>query len=320
MTTRPILLTGSAGFVGGYIDPMLRAAFPERPLVPVVRVPPAPAGGQAVDLTERETTERLVADVRPGVVVHLAAHSSVGTARLKPSGVWRDNVDASTWVARAVARHAPDATVLVASTAEVYGRNLNRGPADEATPPAPSGPYACSKLAAEHVFRSLLPDTAQLVIVRPFNHVGRGQSENFAIPSFAAQLARIEAGLEPPVLRVGNLQAERDFLDVRDVADCYVSLLRQAADLPRRLLVNVARGQAVSIQSLLDILLGLARVPVEVEVDPVRLRPNEVPVATASTRLLSTLIEWPPKRPLRETLADVMEEKRQAIHARAEVS
>lgn len=313
MNGRPILLTGSAGFVGTCIAPMLRAAFPDRELVPVVRLPPAPQGIRTVDLTHCAATDRLVREVRPGIIVHLAAHSSVGTARLKPSAVWRDNVDGSSWLARAVARHAPDATVLMASTAEVYGRNLNQGPADECTPPAPNGPYASSKLASEYVFQSLLPASAQLIIARPFNHVGRGQSENFAIPSFAAQLARIEAGLAPPTLHVGNLLSERDFLDVRDVARCYVDLLLIASRLPQRLVVNVARGKAVSIQSLLDILLGLTAVPVEVIVDPTRLRSNEVPVATAGTDRLRKLIDWPPSRPLEETLADVMEEKRARI-------
>lgn len=317
MSARPILLTGAAGFVGTCIAPMLTEAFPDRDLVKVVRKPPAPDGVRTVDLTFRKETDALVRDVNPSIVLHLAAHSSVGTARLKPSGVWRDNRDASAWVARAVARHVPDATVLLSSTAEIYGRNLNLGPASEDTPPCPTGPYASSKLASEHVFATTLAPETRLIIVRPFNHVGRRQSENFAIPSFAAQLARIEAGQSAPVLKVGNLAAQRDFMDVRDVAGTYVSLLKMADSLPNRLTVNVARGEAQTMQSLLDILLDLTDANVSVEVDPSRMRPSEVPVATATTDRLASLMPWPPQRSLRETLADVMAEKREQVREAA---
>lgn len=314
----PILLTGSAGFVGRVIAPLLARAFPDRELVAVVRRPPAPPGGAACDLTVRADTEALVQRVRPGIVVHLAAYASVGLARQTPSAVWRDNVDASVRVARAVAQHAPEAIVLLTSTAEVYGRALSAGPATEATRPRPGGPYATSKLASEHVFATTLPGSARLIVVRPFNHTGPGQSEHFAIPSFAAQIARIEAGLAPPEITVGNLLAARDLLDVADVADGYVQLLARClgegrSRLAARLTVNVARGVATPIGDVLATLLGLSRVAVTVRVDPARLRPNEIAVATATTDRLAGLIDWPPSRPLAETLAAVLEDKRRMV-------
>ncbi|WP_420394120.1 NAD-dependent epimerase/dehydratase family protein [Acuticoccus sp.] len=315
MSARPILLTGSAGFVGRTIAPMLREAFPGRALVEVVRSPPAPAGGAAVDLTGRAATDRLVRDAAPGIVVHLAAYSSVGLARRDPDAVWRDNVDASLWVARAVAQHVPDALVLATSTAEVYGRALVGGAVDEATVPRPNGPYACSKLASEHAFVATLPASVKLILARPFNHTGPGQSENFAIPSFAAQLARMEAGLVPPRLKVGNLKAARDFLHVADVAATYVRLLAMADRLPQRTLLNVARGVATPIEAMLDVLLRLATVDVAVEVDPARLRPNEIPVATTRTERISRLMDWPPRRCLVDILRDVLDDKRAEVRA-----
>lgn len=317
MSDRPILLTGSAGFVGRTIAPMLRAAFPNRQLVEVVRDPPAPEGAWAVDLSGRAATETMVRKVRPGLVFHLAAFASVGLARLDPDAVWRDNVDASLWVARALAAHAPDATVLVTSTAEVYGGALNGPDVDESTGPRPSGPYACSKLASEHVFRTTLPRTAKLIVVRPFNHTGAGQTENFAIPSFAAQLARMEAGLAPLVLKVGNLKAKRDFLDVRDVAQTYIGLVKRAGELAERTVVNVARGVATPVEDMLDMLLAMATVDVRVEIDRDRVRPNEIPVATARTDFIRSLVDWPPQRPLIETLREVLDDKRRTVGSAA---
>jgi GDP-4-dehydro-6-deoxy-D-mannose reductase len=309
----PVLLTGSAGFVAPYLMPRLAAAFPGRPIVPTVRVPPAPESGLAVDLTDPRATDAMVARVRPAVVVHLAAHSSVARASRAPAAVWRDNRDGSYWLARAIARHAPEATVLAASTAEIYGKNLNLGPASEDTPPAPHGPYATSKRAAEVVLDRVLPHTARLIVPRPFNHTGPGQGETFVVASFAAQIARIEAGLSPPRMMVGNLAAERDFMDVRDVAACYVALLAAADGLPSRSVFNVARGEATPVRTLLDMLLALSAVSVDVTVDPARLRPNEIPRATARTDKLARLVPRPCSRSLAETLSDVLDDQRARV-------
>lgn len=305
-----LLLTGSAGFVGKVIAPLLREAFPAMDVVEVVRGGTPPQGGAAVDLTHREATRALVARVKPSLVVHLAAYSSVGLASKHPTAVWGDNVIASCWLAEAISAEAPEANVFVSSSAEVYGRALKDGPATEETAPRPYGPYATSKLASEHAVATILPETTPLLIVRSFNHTGAGQGEAFAIPSFAAQLARIEAGQSAPVLRVGNLSAERDFLDVRDVAAAYVALMAKMDAMGPRTVLNLARGETVAIQSVLDALIGMARVDVSVEVDPERLRPNEIPIATAGTDRLREFIAWPPARSLQETLKTVLDDKR----------
>lgn len=313
MAEGAILLTGSAGFVAPYLAPRLADAFPGRQMVKVLRTGPAAAGERVVDLADPEASDALVASVRPGIVVHLAAHSSVAKAAQAPSEVWRNNRDGTFWLARAIARHAPQALVFMASTAEVYGRNLVLGPADELTPLAPRGPYALSKRASEYVLEHMLPASARLIIARAFNHTGPGQAETFVVASFAAQLARIEAGLAPPTIRVGNLEPKRDFLDVRDVAEAYVGLLKGADRLEPHTVVNVARGEAVSIREILDMLCSLARVKVVVEVDERRVRPNEVPVATAVSRKLASFLPWPPRRPLIDTLRDVLEDQRARI-------
>jgi GDP-4-dehydro-6-deoxy-D-mannose reductase len=307
---RPILVTGSAGFVGRHVTPLLGEAFGGVPVVATARRLREGVQCRAVDLTDPAATDRLVADTRPAMVVHLAAHASVGSARFRPDGVWRDNRNGAYALAAALARHAPDATVLLASTAEVYGRNLRLGPATEETPPAPIGAYAQSKLAAEFIFATVLPPTARLIVARPMNHVGRGQGEAFAVASFAAQIARIEAGLVPPVIRVGNLDVARDFLDVRDVAASYATMLRAAERLPQRAILNVARGEPVTIRTVLDTLLSLSSAQVSVEIDPRRVRPNDIPRATARAYRLKSIMPWPPARTLDETLADVLDDHR----------
>lgn len=317
MNDRPIVLTGSAGFVGKIIAPMLLEAFPDMPLVEVMRGPEVPDGKVACDLSIKDQIFSLIEKTRPAIVVHLAAYSSVGLSRQNAEAVWRDNVTASVWLAQAIDAFAPDAFVLAASSAEVYGRALNDGLVTEATRPRPAGPYACSKVAAEHAFEVMLPDTAKLVIARPFNHIGAGQTETFAIASFAAQLARMEAGLVPPVLKVGNLSAARDIMDVRDVAATYVELLKRRDQLPARSIINVARGEATTIESLLEKLRAMATVDVKVEIDPTRLRPNEIAVATAGTDRIAALMPWPPQRSIDETLREVLEDKRRMVRKAA---
>lgn len=316
MLAGPILVTGSRGFVARHLLARLAEnGCGARDVVCVSRRSPAPDGGHALDLADAEATDALIRTVRPATVFHLAAQSSPARARLAPSQVWRSNRDATYRLARAIARHAPQATVLFASTGEVYGLSLAAGPADESTPPRPAGPYAASKRAAEAVLETFLPETARLVVARPFNHTGPGQDEAFVVASFAAQLARIEAGLAPPCIEVGNLSPERDFLDVRDVVDCYVRLAEGGCGLPHRLVVNIARGTPVPVGEVLRTLIGLARCEVSVRVDPERWRPADVPVATADTARLSRILAWPPARPLADTLSDVLEDKRAAVAA-----
>nr|WP_232372215.1 NAD-dependent epimerase/dehydratase family protein [Acuticoccus mangrovi] len=309
-------MTGGAGLVGPYVADRLATRFPDRSIVRTVRYAGdlrAAPDVVAVDLADAADADRLIRDVKPSLVVHLAGASSVALARTAPSAVWHNNRDAAWCLARAIGRHAPEAVVLFSSTAEVYGASLNLGPASEDTPPLPRGPYPNSKRAAEVIFARDLPESSRLIVARPFNHTGPGQTETFVVPAFAAQLARIEKGLIPPRMVVGNLETERDFLDVRDVADAYVRLLAAAERLPRRLVVNIARGEAVRIRDILDRLVALSGLDVTVSVDPARVRPNEVPRATARTDRLTSLIDWHPSHSLDETLQSVLDDQRARI-------
>jgi GDP-4-dehydro-6-deoxy-D-mannose reductase len=183
----------------------------------------------------------------------------------------------------------------------------------EDTPLQPASPYGLSKLAQEQLaLRSAAEDGLDVVVARPFNHVGPGQNAEFALASFAHQIARIEAGLAPPVIRVGNLETRRDTTDVRDVVDAYLLL---AARGRRGEVYNVCSGQAPVMRDLLDRLCALAAVPVRVEIDPDRLRPNDVPCLVGDASRLAEQTGWSPRVPLERTLQDILNSARAAVRA-----
>lgn len=303
------MLTGGGGFVGRYLREALDKCDPAPT---VIGLDIAGEGVHAaVDLTDADALDALVARERPDAVIHLAAQASVGaTSNGAALRTWAVNLGGTLNLAIAVARHVPDASVLFASSSEIYGGAFGASPIEEDATPDPVNEYARSKLMAEHVLAQVLPPSARLVVARPFNHTGPGQSEKFVLPSFAGQIARIEAGQQPPVLRVGNLDAKRDFLDVRDVVAAYIALLAAMPGLPHRFTCNIATGSAQPLRTVLESLRRLARVPFEVEIDPARLRPSDIPYAAGCADRLLTATGWTPTTPLEATLAEVLDDAR----------
>jgi GDP-4-dehydro-6-deoxy-D-mannose reductase len=175
-------------------------------------------------------------------------------------------------------------------------------PLTEACAPNPVNPYAASKAAGEAlVLGEARSFNLDAIITRAFNHIGPGQNERFAVPSFAAQLASIANGGEP-VLLVGNLEAKRDFLDVRDVVAAYVALAERGESGE---VYNVCSGTAASMREILAELIRIAHVPVEVREDPSRMRPADVPLIYGDNSKLRSHTSWSPQIPLRRTLQDV---------------
>jgi GDP-4-dehydro-6-deoxy-D-mannose reductase len=306
-----ILLTGGGGFVGRYLAPALAKRFPAHRRVILCLEDSAglPLGWQreVADITDEAAAGKAISQHKPSIVVHLAAQSSAGQSAHAAEATWRVNFGGSFALACAVARHAPDGVFLFASSSEVYGANFLRGPVTEETPPAPLNAYASSKLAAELMLRDVLPPSTKLIIARAFNHTGPGQDERFVLPSFAAQIARIEAGLCEPRLRVGNLSAERDFMHVADVAEAYVRLLERADGLPRHSVFNVTSGQTYKLEDLLGTLRGLARKPFEIEHDPERMRASDIPCAKGDPALLKDATGWAPLLQVEELLQELLE-------------
>lgn len=292
-----VLITGAAGFAGLH----LRSALEARGIETIA---------SSADVRDGAALSREVGATRPDAIAHLAAIASVADAWDREREVWEVNALGTLNVVLAAAEHAPEARLLVTSSAEVYGRMAdNEAPLEEGRATAPISPYGRSKLAAEIACaRSEL----DVVVARPFPHTGPGQSETFAIPSFAGQIARIEAGLVPATIKVGNLAARRDYADVRCVVDAYARMLA-ARGGPR--VLNVATGVAHSVRSMLDRLLALATVAITVEIDPERLRPADIPLLVGSPRRLTESTGWRPTRSIDETLADVLSAARERVGA-----
>ena len=313
-----ILMTGASGFVGRRLAPALQAAYPAAALAAVAHSPSDPRPGWTMfclDLADADAINEAVRSWRPNLVVHLAAQSSVGEAAKLAEETWRINAGGALNLACAIARTVPESTVFNVSTGEVYGSSFLNGPASETTPLSPRSVYARSKAAAETIFEDVLPPESRLVTVRPLNHTGAGQDERFVLPSFAAQIARIEAGLASPKLEVGNLGVERDFLDVRDVIDAYLRILAGAEALPRRAVLNVASGQPRRIGDLLDVMVGASTRGFELEIDPTRVRPAEIPRAVGDAAALRRHFGWAPKHSVDELVMGLLTYWRARISA-----
>jgi GDP-4-dehydro-6-deoxy-D-mannose reductase len=290
-----VLITGADGFVGTH----LRSALDGRGIETVCL---------SADVRDAVAVAREVAEAGADAVAHLAGIASVADAWSREREVWEVNAIGTLNVVLAVAEHTPAARLLVVSSSEVYGHvSEDEGAVDEDRPLTPTSPYGRSKAATE---LACARDDIDFVIARSFPHTGPGQTETFAIPSFAGQIARIEAGLEPPVIKVGNLDARRDYGDVRCVADAYIRLLERSGG-PR--VFNVATGTAHSMRDILDRMLALSTVKIAVELDPSRLRAADIPLLVGSPRRLTETTGWRPSRSLDETLADVLDAARKGV-------
>jgi GDP-4-dehydro-6-deoxy-D-mannose reductase len=310
---RSILLTGAGGFVGGWVLRQLETVHtPELEIFASGRksetLSPA-AKAVRLDITDRAEVDTVIRALRPDAVLHLAAVSNVNEAREAPRRAWDANLYGTMNLAQAVLKHCPAARFIFVSTSEVYGGASNpRGATlDETAPLDPLNPYAASKAAADRMVGRMAREGLNAIRVRPFNHTGPGQTERFVIPAFAAQIARIEAGAQEPVIRVGNLDARRDFLDVRDVADAYLGLALSSFSFQPGLILNLASGTARRIGEILDELISLASVKIRVDTDPSRLRKNETPFANADSSRIRDLLGWKPQISWWQTLADILE-------------
>jgi GDP-4-dehydro-6-deoxy-D-mannose reductase len=204
--------------------------------------------------------------------------------------------------------------VLVVGSAEQYG-NVSEAalPVRETQPFDPASPYAVSKVAQEFLARQYArAHGLDVVLTRSFNHSGPGQSPDFVLASFARQIAAAEAGLREPVLNVGNLDVERDFLDVRDVARAYAQLLEHGDSGQA---YNVCSGRSYKLRDLVDIYVASSSLEVRVVADPSRMRPADLPVLRGDPSKLQTATGWKPGRKIRQTLSDVLNDWRRRIAA-----
>ncbi len=280
------------------------------------RWPDAKVHAASFEITDHDAVEGTILSTRPDVCLHLAAVAAIRDARNEPERAWSVNLEGTLRLARAVRRHAPRCLFLFAGSADSYGGSFQTvSPVTEDTPLAPRNTYAATKAAADLALGAMAAaDGLRLVRFRPFNHTGPGQRADFVVAAFARQLALIEAGRQEPVIRVGNLAPERDFLDVRDVVRAYAD----AAD-PERveaspdLVFNLASGTPRRIGDVLSDLIAASRLAVAVSTDETRTRADDIPRALGSATAAASRLDWSPRIPWATTLADVLADWRERI-------
>jgi GDP-4-dehydro-6-deoxy-D-mannose reductase len=299
------VVTGGLGFVGRHLVRHLREAGDDVTTLDH-------HGDHAVDITDGPAVAAALAEIRPEAVYHLAGWADVGASWRDPVAVLRVNAEGTLHVLRACTAAGVDRVLAVAS-ADVYGVVTEAElPLTESSPLRPTSPYAASKVAADALAQqAFLGHGLGVVRVRPFNHLGPGQSEQFVAPAIAARIARAERD-EVDEIAVGNLSARRDVTDVRDVVRAY-RLLIEAGEAGE--VYNVCTGEDLAVQTLADLLVGLARRPVELVPDPALLRPVDLPVLRGDASKLRAATGWRPRIPVEQTVADLLDDMRARILA-----
>lgn len=308
-------ITGSSGFVGRHLVQAILAAHPTAAVGVLINRSESKLGDRVQqfrgDLTDFDAVAKAIEEFAPHKVIHLAAQSSVAQSVSGASRTWHINVGGSLSLAAAVSAHAPAATVLFVSSAGVYGDAYKAGTATELTVPQPQNAYTRSKYAAELMFQDVLPPSARLMIVRPVAQLGEGHDERFFLPSIAAQVARMEAGQSPPVLLVGDLSVELDFLHVDDAVDAYLRLVDDA-DIPAST-YNVASETPRRLSDIVEIMRGQSKIAFEIKQDPSRLRARDIPRMSLDGSKLKKLTGWQPKRTIDNALLDQLNDWRARV-------
>ena len=290
-------VTGGAGFAGRHLlDLLPGAAAPSR---------------DEVDLLDAAALTEAIRESAPETVWHLAAKASVGRSWDAPAETIADNVTMTVNLLEAVRTEAPQALVVLISSGDIYGPPQHL-PVDEAAPLRPQNPYSVSKATCDLLGGQYADATGLRVVrLRPFNHTGPGQSDNYVVGTITRQVAEAEAaGRDEALVLTGNPDSARDFSDVRDVARAYVA----AAELEPGV-YNVASGRAVSVRDLIELVRAAARIPVRHEVDPARVRGHDVPEVRGSAERLRAATGWTPEIPLERTIADALDAWREALGA-----
>lgn len=320
-----VLVTGITGFAGSHLADYL---LTERPEVEVYgslrwrsrRENITHLDGRVrlveCDLRDRVAVDGMLAAVRPDRIFHLAAQSFVPTSWQMPEETFVTNVVGQINLFEGIRALGLPCRVQVACSSEEYGLvHPHEVPITEDQPFRPLSPYAVSKVAQDLLaYQYARSYGLHVVRTRAFNHTGPPRGEVFLTSSLARQVAEMEAGLRPPVLRVGNLSARRDFTDVRDVVRAYWLALEHGE--PGEV-YNVASGRAWSVAEVVDILRRLASVAFDVAVDPDRLRPSDVPLLQGDAARLRERTGWEPRVPFARTLADLLDYWRERVAAGA---
>jgi GDP-4-dehydro-6-deoxy-D-mannose reductase len=311
------LITGITGFAGGHLAQILLdrgdkvfgvardqgagLAHLSQAIIPVI-----------ADLQDPAVISRLLHDLQPDAIYHLAGQAFVPTSWSDPWATLENNIHPQLNILQAMVEQKSKARLLIVASNQVYGHiSRNQLPVNEETPLCPDNPYGVSKVTQDILgLQYHLSHGLDVLRARAFNHIGPRQSPVFVAASFAKQIAEIEAGQKEPIIHVGNLDAERDFTDVIDVMRAYALLVDHGEPGEA---YNVGTGRAYSIQYLLDVLLSYSQAKIKIEQDPARIRPSDISIIYADNSKLRAATGWEPTYEFAESLRRVLDYWREEV-------
>lgn len=306
-----ILITGLTGFAGQYLADLISAEQGvEIHGISRGQIAPSQLSSRyhihSCDLGSAPAVDRLMRSVAPKQIYHLAGYANAGQSNREPEAAWQNNLTVTRILYEAIDRWGGKPRVVYVGSGLIYGPSQDAVLGQhENVPLCPTNPYATSKAAADLIsYQMSVNPGLEIIRARPYNHIGPRQQESFAIPNFARQIVAIERGLQPPVLQTGNLGAERDLTDVRDVVRAYVGLMKSGR--PNEA-YNIASGKSRSMSSVLEALLSRARVKVTIQQNADLLRPIDQSVPRVAISKIRKEIGWEPQIPLEQSLGDILD-------------
>lgn len=312
---KKVLITGITGFVGSHLAEQLLSqkvyevigTYRSDASLAEFKKQNQQIRFKKVDLNDVAAVEEVILSEKPDYIYHLAAQASPAKSFSNPVETITNNIVSEFSILDTLRKHKlENVRVLIISTGEIYGIVTPADiPVDEETPLRPTTPYAVSKIAQDYLsLQYHLSYKIDAVRVRPYNHIGPGQKEGFVVSDFAKQIAEIEAGKKEPVLSVGNLDAGRDFTDVRDMVRAYELALQKGKSGD---VYNIGSGKSHKISEVLQTLLSFSKTNITVKVDPNKFRPIDVPKIVCDYQKFHKLTGWEPEIPFERTLQDILD-------------
>lgn len=313
------LITGIAGFVGSHMAELLLSkgfevyglSRPRTKMDHIESIKPK-LHLEDADLMDSHSLYTTINSIKPDYIFHLAAQSFVPTSWGSPAVTLEVNVVGSANVFEAVRQAGIDPVIQIACSSEEYGLvHENEVPIKETNPLRPLSPYAVSKLAMDYLgYQYYESYKMRIIRTRGFNHTGPRRGDTFAESTFAKQIAMIEKGKQEPVIYVGNLTAQRDYTDVRDMVKAYLLAVEKCD--PGEV-YNIATGSAIKISDVLNMMLGMSKVKVEIKEDPKRMRPSDVPILIGDNSKFVAKTGWAPSIPFTKTAEDLLNYWRERV-------
>lgn len=308
------MIIGGAGFVGAYLTRHLHDDLKWEVVVTKMPQEQIEANAKVVDLNilESDKVVSLLQEEKPDYIFHLAAQSSVAVSWKNPGLTVDVNIKGAVNVLEAVRVMEKPARVLLIGSGEEYGHILpEESPIKETNHVRPGNIYAATK-ACQNMLGAIYAEAYQMdvMMVRAFNHIGPNQAPIFVVADFCKQVAEMEAGMRKPIMQVGNLSAKRDFTDVRDVVRAY-GLLVQYGKAGET--YNVGSGQAIAIEQILQMIVSKSALDIQIEIDPEKLRPVDVPIIEADTQKLVQMTGWKREISLEQTIQETLDYWRKEV-------